>query len=728
MPASTTTASTHAAADRAERLLAVIVKAKGGSRREGQVQMARHVATALSERCPLMVQGGTGIGKSLAYLVGAIAAGKQVAVAPHTKALQDQLRGDLDLIASAFAVAARDNEYLDGLSADELAADAALFANFAYAVIKGRSSYVCLSKTAEGPAGAGEEPPAMLDLEGGAGGSAAKGPSSELGLEVKKLAEWSKTTPSGDRADLPFPVSGKAWDQVSTSANDCAGKGCPFYEDCFAELAHEEAKEANVIVVNQKYLALAMKLPFLLPTTVEAVVVDEAHEFSSVVADTFGAEITTKRMTNAITKCRGAMELKKDTPGAKKANDAERAANDFETALGDATRNTRGADRTILGKAPIRDGLSLCRETFQVLSGMVETTMKATTDQEKAHKQNTQRMLTNLVEDLDLVLEGDTDDQVAWVQKDYRDIVVRAARFDVSTTIYEDLLREKRAVVFTSATLTVAGGFDIPAKTMGFTRGPWTGQIVESPFDYQAQGVIWTPQNMPEVSTKPEKAQIYYKAVADVATRVAQAAGGRTLVLCTSRAAVTAISDHLQASLGAEHTVLTQAPGVLPKDIARQFSEDPRSVLVGTRTFWTGVSVEGDTCAAVVLDKLPFPSPADPIIAARSEKADREDGRGAGFTQVSLAEASLTLVQGVGRLIRTVSDRGVIVLCDPRVHPTGPHVKRYAPGMRRSLPPFPATTDEPKVMDFLRTIDTTADDAQPTKIEIEETAEDGADA
>lgn len=737
MSSTTTTPATNGgpttdadrAADRAERLLSLIVKHKGGSRRDGQVKMARHVAASLTAKRPLMVQGGTGIGKSLAYLIGALGADRQTAVAPHTKALQDQLRDDLDLIADAFTAAAEDEEYLNALDDYERETDLALFGSFSYAVIKGRASYLCLAKTSGAP-GDGDEPTALLDLEEAATGGPASEPTSELGKEIKKLTEWSKNTTNGDRVDLPFPVSGRAWDQVSTSANDCTGKACPFYEECFAERAHEEAKAANIIVINQKYLALGMKLPFLLPQTLAAVIVDEAHEFSAVVADTFGATVTTKRMLNVITKARSAMELKKDTRDGKKAEDAERVTNDFGKMLEDATRRLSiGADRTVLPKEPMREALSLCRDTFRVLEGMVETHMSGTSEKEKAHKQNTERMLQNLVEDLGLLLDGDTDEQVAWVEKEGGGggVVMRAARFDVSDTIFEGLLYEKRAVVFTSATLTVEGGFEIPAKTMGFSLGPWTGQIVESPFDYQRQGVVYTPENMPEPSTKPDKAEDYYAAVAAEATEVARAAGGRTLVLCTSRKSVNAISERLQASLGSEFPVLTQAPGVLPKDLARQFSEDPRSILVGTRTFWTGVSVEGDTCAAVVIDKIPFPSPGDPIIAARSEKADREDGRGAGFRQVSLAEASLTLVQGVGRLIRTVHDRGVIVICDPRVHTSGPFVKRYGAGLRRSLPPFPGTTNKAKVLEFLRDIDATADDAAPAKVEVEETATEGAE-
>lgn len=711
------------AADRAERILGLIVKQKGGSRRAGQVNMARHVATAFARRAPMMVQGGTGIGKSLAYLVGAIAAGSQVAVAPHTKALQDQLRGDLDLIAEALDGALDDQEYLDALDEKDRERDIRLFRDFSYAVIKGRSSYVCLAKTSGG-AGTADEPPAMLDLNA-APDDAGPGPTSELGQEVKKLAEWSKTTETGDRADLPFPTSPKAWDQVSTSASECTGKGCPFYEECFAQLAHEQAKNANVIVINQKYLALSMKLPFLLPDTVAAVVVDEAHEFPSVVADTFGAEVTAKRMHNAVTKARAAMELKKDTRDGKRADDAEKAIADLETMLVQATRDLRSADRTILVKEPIRDALDGCKNLIEGLGRLVETHMSTSNETEKAHKQNTQRMMDNLVDDIGLLIIGDTDDQVAWVDKRDHDVVMRAARFDVSETIYKTLLFEKRAVVFTSATLTVEGAFEIPAKTMGFSRGPWAGQIVESPFDYQSQGVIYTPPNMPEVSTKPDKAQDYFAAVAAEAADVARAAGGRTLVLCTSRAGVNAVSERLTAALGSEFPILVQSPGVLAKELARQFSEDPRAILIGTRTFWTGVSVEGDTCAAVVIDKIPFPSPGDPIIAARSEKADREDGRGAGFRQVSLAEANLTLVQGAGRLIRTVKDRGVIVICDPRVHVSGPWVKRYGAGLRRSLPPFPGTTDKAKVLEFLRNIDATADDQQAAKVEIEETDDTG---
>lgn len=627
---------------------------------------------------------------SIGYLAGALATGKQVVVAPHTKALQDQLRADLDLIASAF----------NGQ------ADAPLDHTPTYSVIKGRGSYLCLDKV-RGPE---DSEQATLSEAGDS-----DGPTSDLGREVKALAEWADTTEVGDRSEVPFPVSYKAWGMVSVTPDDCKTKGCAFYRDeddlCFAERARMAAKEADIIVVNQAYLAMSMKYPALLPETVAAVVVDEAHEFPSVVSNTFGAQVNARRLKNVLDKT---TVLEQVTDKAEKQReDAADAIEEFE-----GLPVPRTADRDLPAKPQVTRVLEKCSRAFEQLA-QTATGMPQTDEEETARRELMLRMLGNVVFDLKLLLMGTTDKQVAWAEPDYGRIQLRSAQFDVAETIFEKLLKPFRSVAFTSATLTVAGRFDQPAKDYGFTLAPWRGEVVESPFDYTRQGMVWTPAGMPFPGKKPEDQEEYTDAVADVVEKVARAAGGRTLVLCTSRASVTNISDILRDRLGDEYPILVQEPGEPTKPLAQKFSQDPRAILIGTRSFWTGVSLEGDTCSAVILDKLPFPSPGEPIIAAKGEKADRQGG--SGFREVYLSEACLTVVQGAGRLIRTVHDRGVVVLCDPRVHDRSEHRKMYGRDVMRSLPPFPVTTDEEQVMNFLREIDRTADDSHNTVV-IEEEA------
>lgn len=636
---------------------------------------------------------------SIAYLAGALASGRQAVVAPHTKALQDQLRADLDLIKSAFP-----------------AGQEGVIPTPSYAVIKGRSSYLCLSKVKGEGDGAPDEPEPLLDTTGQI---ASQGPRSRLGKEVKSLHDWADDTSTGERSDLPWPVSGKAWDQVSTTSNDCLGKACGFYEECFANVQRKKAFASDIIVVNQAFLAAWMKVPEILPGSIGAVIVDEAHEFNGVVADAFGSNITPGRIEHTVSRALSALT----NAGAKeKAEVGAKEARDAAESLGKKLVIKDKWERTDMNlPGLVQEEIETVAAKIERLREQAEAYISVPSDQDKAKKQNLLSEMENLRDDLKMVLEGRNDRQVVWAEKGFKDKVgLRAARFDVSDTLFRNLLYKIRSVVFTSATLTVAGNFSLTAANLGFDKGPWEGKIVESPFDYERQGLIWMPEGMSEPGPR-EKGKAYTKKVAEVAEQTVRAAGGRTLVLCTSNASVKAVSEHLSNVFKpSEHKVLAQGSGDLTaKELAKQFTEDPRAVLVGTRTFWTGISVEGDTCAAVVIDKVPFPVPSEPIIKARSEKADRLQGRGAGFKTVSLAEACLTIVQGAGRLVRTVSDRGVIVLCDPRLHPGGQYMKFYAPGMMQSLPPFPVTSDTERALQMLREIDATTNDAGAS-LEVEE--------
>lgn len=614
---------------------------------------------------------------SLAYLVGALASRKQVVVAPHTKALQDQLRQDLELLADAFPE------------------DNGLIPTPTFTVIKGRSSYLCKSKLAPEEPGDGALP-----------GMAPEGPTSSTGAEVVRLAEWAATTETGDRADVPFPVSAKAWEAVSTTATDCTGKACPFVDQCFAESARKAAAESDIIVVNQAFLAAWMKIPFLLPDSVEGVVVDESHEFHGVVAYAFGARVSVARLRNTLSRAKASLSaFSSDAAVERDLDTADTAVSAVDRVL----KPHKQADTTLPKK--IATEITAAASAFRQLGTQIRDHAEDASAEQKARKDILLRTVSNLVEDLTQFSQGNNDEQVVWVEKALGDqAVMRVAQFDVADTVFSSLIKRVKSVVFTSATLAINENFNLAADEYGFSQGPWRGEIVASPFDYQTQGLIWTPTGMPEPSPKPEKNAVYLEAVADVAVKVARAAHGRTLVLCTSRKSVEAIAQHMEDAVGKQYTVLSQTGGSTVKELAKQFAADPHSILVGTRTFWTGVSFEGDTCVSVVIDKLPFPSPSDPIIEARCNKADRERGRMAGFKYVSLAEATLTLVQGVGRQIRTVRDRGVVVICDPRVHEAGPHKKFYGSAIRRSLPPFPVTSDESRALALLEQFNATSDD------------------
>lgn len=647
---------------------------------------------------------------SLAYLAGALASGERTAVAPHTKALQDQLGSDLDLVAEAFS------------GADFEDPQVPLSHVPTYAIIKGRSSYYCGNRALDKEAAAD-----VLSL----GDEEDYSPSSPLGKEVAKLHEWAKTTETGDRSDAPA-VSYKAWQMVAASTDDCASNGCKDSPArCFAQRAHERAKQADIVVVNQAYLAAAMKIEFLGVADCTAVVVDEAHELGMVVAEAFGAVLKRKRVEQTLKRATNVLlsdELIDEDAADKYTKDYNYQYDELERHLKKMSKF--GPDREIVESPGVKNALKALVNLFDPLRRKARSAAERAADEKiKRTRQTLLQTLENLVEDLQVLVAGSDDYQVSWADKEYGAYVLHSARFDVSETVHAELIDRmtEGRLVMTSATLMVGGKFDYPAKQMGFTLDeetyPWSGHVVTSPFNYQEQGMIWLPENMPAPVNSPEGKIEYAEAVADVAKGVARAAGGRTLVLCTSKPSVEIIAKRLREELESEDIpVLAQADNAPPHVITKEFGDNPRAVLVGTRTFWTGVSVEGDTCVAVVVDKVPFPTPVDPIIAARVEKVDREEGPRKGFMKVSLSEAILTIVQGVGRLIRTVNDRGVVVLCDPRVNPRTPHKKSYWRNIADSLPPFTRTVNGERVHDFLREINRTADDSA-VSAEVEEAAE-----
>jgi ATP-dependent DNA helicase DinG len=685
------TVTPEQAADKAEEILSVLVAAKGGSRREGQVAMARKVASHLVMQIPLLANGETGVGKSLAYLAGLLASEKLGVVGTHTKALQDQLLEDLDGLFSQI--------------------------NFQppikHAVLKGRASYVCLKKAK----GSGDDSePEMLDgmdfagIDGG-------GPTSKLGQEIVKLHQWvedqlegrRKGLPnsSGDRTDVPFEISNKAWAQISVSAEECLGKGCPLLDICFSEEAKAEAADADVVIANHAILAVAMQLPNskILPEGIDAILVDEAHEFPEVISGAFGAEVTVDRLNKAI-KLAGAMADK----GTKHVEDAQESTTNSVTALFAAIKVTPGkADRSFL-TPNVKKAMEACRDKFQNLYNM-SAMMPSGDEAQKSAKERLRRSLGNVVSDLDLVLRSNTDSQVIWVdqQKFTNKTIVHASQFDVAETIFEKLIKAYRSVVFTSATLTVAGDFTPIAEAAGFTLGPWDTISVPSPFDYENKGMTAMPMGAPDI-----KDPRYSAFIADQTAVLAEALGGRTMLLCPSWKAVNESVEHLRQKYPRKFNLIVHEPGSSFRLLVDRFKTEENSILVGTMTFWTGVSVEGDDLCGTVIHSLPFPSPGDPVVAAKSEAADRKFGKWAGFERVSLPTMLRKVTQGSGRLIRTVHDRGILLMPDPRVHGAkfvpvrSEHSKGYASKVMRAIPPMPYTSDMDRVLAFAREINESA--------------------
>lgn len=535
---------------------------------------------------------------SIGYIAGALAFSQNyqratkkrcsTVLAPHTKALQDQLVYDLDLIASS---------YQPGR------ADGALTHAPTYTIIKGRSSYLCLRKLHAGDAEA-----EALDINLATGEVGA--PSSTVGEEVQRLHAWAEKTTTGDRAELDAPVSNKAWKSVSSTAQECIGKRCPFAEDCYANLVRDAAGESDIIVVNQAYLATAMKIDGLLPENVKGIIVDEAHELRSTVSDIFGSTVSRPRILQTLKSVKAIED--KSGRGKKALEDIAEVCARFDRF---PRLQSGAADRQLPGDPAVRSLFEVIVEHLRGLTAIIES-IPATSEDDKASKEFMGREVATLAEDIELILGGNTDTQVVWAEQSSTnedELVFHAAMFDCSEIIFDRLLKPYRSVVFTSATLSSdPHNFDQVAREHGFGLhgSPWRWQTVPSPFDYEQQGMIYHPDNMPDPSNRtPEGRQAYAEAVGKVAEAAIKAADGRALILCSSRDSVRGVSEYLRSVLDpSRNKLLVQDSESSPKHLAKEFTEDPHSVLVGTRSFWTGISVEGDTCAVTNRGQAALPS------------------------------------------------------------------------------------------------------------------------
>ncbi|MFC8921532.1 ATP-dependent DNA helicase [Cellulosimicrobium sp. NPDC057127] len=666
-------AATLAGVPDVDTLLDLAVGRLGGARRDGQHAMARAVAGSIHEGEHLVVQAGTGTGKSLGYLVPAVrhavATDERVVVSTATLALQRQvITRDLPLVAEAVG--------------DELPRPATI------ALLKGWHNYLCLHKIAGGYP---SDEPTLFDLPGESAGAADHPPArgdagaASLGEQVVRLREWAQETGTGDRDDLVPGVSDKAWRQVSVTALECLGQRCPLLAECFPERARASAREADVVVTNHAMLGIAaMGSPGVLPEH-DVLVVDEAHEL----ADRVTAAATVDLSVPAI---EGAARLARRHGGVTtEALDAASAA--FGTVVGalPAERFPEGLPegaRTAV--AAVRDA---AREVLTRLKPETGATKPATPDTGLKMAQSAVLQLFEVAERMAAdptghdVLWCSRPGEGAWSSPDrFGEGASRlhAAPLGVSGLIRTHLLTE-RTGVFTSATLALGGTFDAVARTFGLggpgtddDSPPWRGMDVGSPFDYARQGILYVAKHLPtpgrEAATEHQLDEI---------AALVEAAGGRTLGLFSSRRAAVAAAEAMRERL--DVPVLCQGDDQLPT-LVRQFAEDPATCLFGTLSLWQGVDVPGPSCQLVLIDRIPFPRPDDPVRSARARAVEAAGGNG--FMQVSATHAALLLAQGAGRLVRSTSDRGVVAVLDPRLA-----TARYGTFLTRSMPEFWQTTD-----------------------------------
>lgn len=642
--------------------------------------MAQAVAAALDNSEHLLVEAGTGTGKSVGYIVPSLLHGKRVIVATATIALQRQLvHRDLPRIATAL-------QPLLGRTPT-------------FAVLKGRHNFLCLERLNR--ALPTDEPePALFDS-----------PTSVLGKQAAFLREWADETDTGDRDDIEDPIDARVWRSVSVSGRECVGAlKCPFGEECFAEQAKAKAFASDIVVTNHAMLAIdALDGVPLLPDHA-AVIVDEGHELVDRATTAVTQEISSGMVERAATMTRRLV-------GAEAADRLDEAAEDLGRQLihivgNDPVRLPVMPDALIVALAGVRDAAHRVLALLSDLAATEDPTEVAVRTRAKA-------VATEVHDGAGRFISASANSDVVWVSGAHAPTLYLAP-LSVSGLLRSTLL-ERTPVVVTSATLQVGGGFSAMARQLGLVGGGrpadaeptpfepseeqgadaarWTALNVGSPFDFSKQAILYVAAHLP----RPAAGGPAPEALAELIELI-RAAGGRTLALFSSWRGVEVAEDALRgAGLDTDDTpLLVQRKGEPPAPLVVRFQAEPRSTLIGTMSLWQGVDVPGDTCTLVVIDKIPFPRPDDPLIAARSEAVDKSGG--SGFANVSVPRASLLLAQGAGRLIRSSSDRGVVAVLDPRLVTAG-----YAGLLRAGLPPFWMTTDGAAVRQALARLNSEAE-------------------
>lgn len=614
----------------------------GFAPREGQARMAAAIAAAVDAGENLVVEAGTGTGKTLAYLVPVLLAGRKAILSTGTKTLQDQLfHRDLPVVTAAIG------------------------RPVTIVQLKGRSNYLCLHR-----------------LQGALSGA---DHGRQRQAELKKIQTWSLGTRSGDIVEVAgVSEESSVWSLVTSTNDNCLGVKCELYDECHVVRARQAALAADVVVVNHHLLLADLVLKDegfgeLLPGC-ETVIVDEAHQFADIAQSFFNVAVSSRNLAEV------GNDLRSEMLGALNGStDVERICNELSKTVADARLALGGAEAgsSLMWDAVSPNFLALLDDCIACLDTVIDWVQRSA-DQSPGLLRCAERA-ADLVDRLQQVSGGDETAGLRWVGVSRRGFSVNYTPVDVASALQKLLVKHECSWVFTSATLAVGNSFEHFITRTGL-EDPRT-LIIPSPFDFAAAGLLYFPPNMPEPS-QPQFGQRFIAAVKPLL----QVTRGRAFLLFTSHRALRAAAAELRDDPDFSYALLVQGEAPRSK-LLESFAELESPVLLGTSSFWEGVDMRGEQLVLVAIDKLPFASPGDPMLKARLEAITQQGGQP--FSDYQLPQAVLGLKQGVGRLIRGASDYGVVVICDPRIVTKG-----YGKRFLKSLPPFRVTRDEDQVVKF----------------------------
>ena len=603
--------------------------------RAGQAEMAEAVESAITDKRHLIVEAGTGTGKTLAYLVPALLSGQRIVVSTGTKNLQEQLFfKDIPFLQEHFSRPLK------------------------VCYMKGRANYACRQKIYDA-----EKEPVLAGLE-------------EV-VDFHAISEWEKTTEFGDRSEIKsLPEASSAWAKLDARSDLCTGQKCPNYERCFITLMHQRAMESDIIIVNHHLFFADLSLKDenyeggILPEY-HAVVFDEAHEIESVAGDYFGMSVSNYKLQDLRRDLSAVGRMKKfGTPELDRILERlEELTAQFFNLFGDGDRRV-----AFTGRDAFREDNEEIYSDLLAALDLVGSHLKLIQNPPEEIQPLFRRAM-ELSMALRFVMEENDERYVYWMEKRGRGCFLQATPIDVSHFLAEKLFHKVDTIVLTSATLAVAGGFEFVEKRLGVENARTL--VVPGHFDYRKQALLYVPQEMPE-----PRNPAFGKAASDEVTRILGHSRGRAFVLFTSYQQMRLVYDAVSFEI--EYPTLLQ--GTAPKSaLLDRFRSTPNCVLFATASFWQGVDVPGEQLSCVIIDKLPFAAPNDPVVNARIESIRKAGGNP--FYDYQIPQAAIALKQGFGRLIRSKSDRGVLVLLDNRITK-----QRYGQVFFDSLPDYGFTT------------------------------------